>query len=75
MTGFRRRDRPSAAEDVDAAARARETFGRVDAGPAPAGAVHGEIFRALRPVTTTAEAGALAAADLPVAMNADAVPR
>ncbi|MFF9573381.1 hypothetical protein [Streptomyces sp. NPDC014685] len=68
------------AEGADAAAHAREIFGRADSDSAgavhdSAGAVHGEFFRGISPVTTVVEAGALVAACLLVEMKADAVPQ
>ncbi|MFJ2272357.1 hypothetical protein ACIOHO_40000 [Streptomyces sp. NPDC087849] len=71
MTGSRRRNRPSAAEGADAAARARETFGRIDVSLAPVNAVHGETF----PATMVVEVSALAAAGLLVETKADGVPQ
>ncbi|MFD7620521.1 hypothetical protein [Streptomyces sp. NPDC059802] len=71
VAGSRRLNRPSAAEGADAAAQAREIFGRIDVGLASVSAVHGEIF----PVTMFVEVSALAAADLLVEMKAEAVPQ
>ncbi|MFB6717543.1 MULTISPECIES: hypothetical protein [unclassified Streptomyces] len=67
----RRRNLPSTAEGADAAAQAREIFGRIDVGLASVSAVHGESS----PVTMVAEVSALAAADLLVQMKADALPQ
>ncbi|MFE1404057.1 hypothetical protein ACFW5D_10385 [Streptomyces sp. NPDC058770] len=64
-----------AAESADAAARAREIFGRIDAGFDPMSAVHGDGFRDVLPVATVAEVGVLAAADPLVETKADTLPQ
>ncbi|WP_406251971.1 hypothetical protein OH786_00305 [Streptomyces atratus] len=66
-----RRNRPSAAKGADAAAQAREIFGRADVGLVSVGAVHGESSA----VTMVVEVSALAAVDLLVQMKADAFPQ
>ncbi|MGW3161940.1 hypothetical protein ACWC9Q_03425 [Streptomyces sp. NPDC001142] len=63
------------ADSADAAARAREIFGRIDAGFDPMSAVHGDGFRDVLPVATVAEVGVLAAADPLVETKADTLPQ
>ncbi|OKJ39985.1 hypothetical protein AMK22_10470 [Streptomyces sp. CB01580] len=64
-----------AAEYAEAAARAREILGRIDAGLDPMSAVHGVGFRDVLPDTAVVEVGVLAAADPLVETKADTLPQ
>ncbi|MFF9073487.1 hypothetical protein ACF1BP_27295 [Streptomyces sp. NPDC014735] len=64
-----------AAENAEAAARAREILGRIDAGFDPTSAVHDDGFRDALPDTAVVEVGVLAAADPLVETKADTLPQ